>query len=55
MIKLQAIATKDYEIMDLLYILKSRGTEYRVRPAEGTEPKQTKDGKAIRWIDIKHI
>lgn len=55
MLKLQATATKDYEIMDLIHILKLRGSDYRVRPAEGSEPKYTKEGKAIRWIEINHI
>lgn len=55
MIKIQATATKDYEIMDLIHMLKLRGSDYNVRPPEGREPKQTKEGKAIRWIDIKHL
>ena len=55
MIKLQATANKDYEIMDFIHILKLRGADYEVKPPEGREPKQTKDGKTIRWIPIKHL
>lgn len=55
MIKIQATATKDNEITDFIYMLKMRGSDYNVRPPEGKEPKYTKEGKAIRWIDIKHL
>lgn len=55
MIKLQVTATKDYEIMDFIHILKLRGTDYEVKPSESREPKQTKDGKSIRWIHIKNL
>lgn len=55
MIKLQATATKDSEIMDFLYMLKLRGADYEVKPPEDREPKQTKEGKLIRWIHIKHL
>ena len=55
LIKLQATANKDYEIMDFIHILKLRGADYEVKPPESREPKQTKDGRPIRWIHIKHL
>lgn len=55
MLKIQVTATDDREIMRLIHTLKLCGSDYRVKPGEGAEPKYTKEGKAIRWIEIKRL